>query len=253
MEEALRTAAEADADLVEVDPNGSPPVCKVMDFGKFGWFKWLCKILLTTLNMLHGVIPNYGVAIILLTLIVKVVFWPVTHKSTEHMRTMQRLQPQVTELRQKYKDPQKQHQAIMALYKENKTNPMAGCLPLVIQIPVFIALFTVLRSAVELRFAPFLWIRDLSEPEGLLAGKVPIVGALNILPILMIATMLVQQKLTPSGGDPQQQKMMMIMPVVFLFIMYNMPSALVLYWSISQCLSIVQLLWQRRSTRESPT
>jgi YidC/Oxa1 family membrane protein insertase len=139
------------------------------------------------------------------------------------------------------------NEATMAVYKEHKTNPMSGCLPMVIQIPVFIALFTVLRSAVELRFAGFLWIRDLSEPEGLLAGMVPIVGSLNILPLFMTATMVLQQQLTPTTGDPQQRKMMMIMPVVMLFIFYSMPSALVLYWSTSQCLAIVQLLVQRGS------
>jgi YidC/Oxa1 family membrane protein insertase len=132
----------------------------------------------------------------------------------------------------------------MALYKEHKVNPMSGCLPMVVQIPVFIALFSVLRSAVELRFAPFLWIRDLSEPENLLVGVLPL--PLNILPLFMTATMVWQQHLTPTAGDPQQKKMMAFMPVVMLFIFYNMPSALVLYWSTSQCLAIAQLLIQKR-------
>jgi len=219
--------------------------------GFFGWMgailMWLCPALLWMLKALYAVIPNYGVAIILLTLIVKIVFWPVTHKSTESMKKMQKIQPLVSELRAKYRDkPQRMNQEIMALYKEHKVNPMAGCLPVLIQIPVFIALFTVLRSAVELRFAGFLWIRDLSEPEGLLADVLPI--PLNILPLFMTATTVLQQKLTPTAGDPQQQKMMALMPVVFLFIFYNMPSALVLYWSTNQCLSIGQLLLQRRRT-----
>ncbi|NQT94286.1 MAG: membrane protein insertase YidC [Lentisphaerae bacterium] len=215
---------------------------KIMEFG---WFAWLCKPLLWILTGIHKVLPNYGVAIILLTALVRIVFWPVTHKSTESMRKMQSIQPLVSEIRKKHESkPQKMNQEIMALYKEHKVNPMSGCLPIVVQIPVFIALFTVLRSAVELRFASFLWISDLSEPEGLLAGLLPI--PLNILPLLMTATMVVQQRLTPSSGDNQQQKMMMIMPVVMLFIFYNMASALVLYWTTSQCLSIAQLLLQRR-------
>ncbi len=211
-----------------------------------GWFIWLCEKLLWTLNFIHAYIPNYGVAIILLTIIVKVIFWPVTHKSTESMKKMQKIQPLVNELREKYKDnPQKLQKATMELYKEHKVNPMMGCLPTLIQIPVFIALFVVLRSAVELRFADFLWVRDLSEPEGLLKGVLPWALTLNILPILMTATMVLQQRLTPSAGDPQQQKIMAYMPVIFMFMLYNMASGLMLYWTVSQTLSIVQL-WMHR-------
>jgi len=214
----------------------------VMQFGKL---KWICTPLLWLLNRIYAVLRNYGLAIIVLTAIVRVIFWPVTHKSTESMKKMQKIQPLVKEVREKYKgNSQKMNQEVMALYKEHKVNPTAGCLPIIVQIPVFIALFTVLRSAVELRFAGFLWIADLSEPEGLLAGVLPI--PLNILPLFMSATMAWQQHLTPSGGDSQQQKMMLMMPVVMLFIFYNMASALVLYWSVSQSLSIVQLLHQRR-------
>jgi YidC/Oxa1 family membrane protein insertase len=226
---------------------------EIMEFGR--WFGWICKILLPTLNGLYAVIPNYGVAIILLTLIVRVIFWPVTHKSTESMKKMQAIQPLVTKIREKYKDkPQKMNQEIMALYKEHKVNPVSGCLPMLVQIPVFIALFTVLRSAIELRFSTFLWIRDLSEPEGLFAATplfqmLPFVHSLNILPLLMTATTIWQQKLTPTTGDPQQQKMMMFMPVFMLFLFYSMASALVLYWTVSQVLSIVQLLWQQRQGR----
>jgi len=217
------------------------------DVMEFGFFRVICKPLLWTLNAIYRLIPNYGVAIILLTALVRVLFWPITHKSTESMKRMQELQPQVSALRARFKDkPQKMNQEVMALYRAHKVNPMSGCLPVLVQIPVFIALFTVLRSAVELRFAPFLWIKDLSEPEGLLEGMIPIVGALNILPLFMTATTVWQQHLTPTGGDPQQQKMMMMMPVVMLFVFYSMPSALVLYWSTSQCLAIAQLLIQRR-------
>lgn len=229
-------------DLLKTLPNNQGAV---MQFGWWAWFRWVCGLLLTTLNLIHSVLPNYGVAIIILTIIVKVVFWPLTHKGTESAKKMQQLQPKIAELREQYKDqPQKLQKAQMAMYKEEGVNPMASCLPMVVQLPIFIALFTVLRSAVELRFAGFLWIADLSEPEGLFAALLPI--PLNILPLFMTITMVLQQRLTPSAGDPQQQKMMMIMPVVMLFIFYNMASALVLYWSISQCLSIVQLLHQRR-------
>ena len=222
-------------------------LANVMEFGFFGP---LCRLLLPALNFFYSLVRNYGVAIILLTIVVRVIFWPVTRKSTESMKKMAEIQPEVQKLREKYKkDPQQMNQAVMLLYRERGVNPLAGCLPMVIQIPVFIALFTVLRSAVELRFAPFLWISDLSEPEGLLEGMIPLAGSLNILPLFMTATMVWQQKLTPTAGDPQQQKMMMIMPVVMLFIFYNMPSALVLYWSTSQCLSIAQLLLQQRKQK----
>lgn len=217
---------------------------RVMDFG---FFRYACIILLPLLNAIHFVLPNYGIAIILLTIIVKVIFWPVTHKGTESMKKMQMIQPEVKKLREKYKDkPKKLQTEQMLLYKKHGVNPLAGCLPMLIQIPVFIALFKVLRSAVELRFAPFLWIKDLSEPEGLFAGMIPIVGSLNILPLAMAGTMVLQQRLTPTAGDPQQQKMMMFMPIMMLFIFYGMPSALVLYWTISQGLSILQLVLQQR-------
>ncbi|MFC1496973.1 membrane protein insertase YidC [Verrucomicrobiota bacterium] len=216
-----------------------------------GWFRSLCIGLLWTLNSISGVIPNYGVAIILLTVIVRLIFWPITHKSTENMKKMQEVQPLVAELRTKYKDdPRKMNQEVMAIYKERKVNPMMGCLPMVVQIPVFIALFSVLRSAVELRFANFLWIKDLSEPERLIefGSKIPLLGwdALNILPIIMSVTMFLQFKFTPSSGDPQQQKMMKIMmPVMMLAMLYNVGSGLMLYWSVSQGLHIAQLVMQR--------
>ena len=221
---------------------------------QFGFFKWLCVLLVPTLNFFHALLPNYGVAIILLTLLVRIVFWPLTHKSTEGMKRMQALQPKLKEIQAQFKgDPQKLQQETWKLYRENKVNPMSSCLPMLIQIPVFIALFTVLRSAVELRFAPFLWIADLSEPENLFPGLLPLVPALNILPFLMAGTMLLQSKLTPAMGDPAQQKMMMwMMPAMMLFMFYSMPSALVLYWTVSQVLAIVQLLWQKRRQASAP-
>jgi len=185
---------------------------------------------------------------------VRIVFWPVTHKGTESMKKMQALQPLMTELRAKYKDnPKKLQEETMLLYKKHKVNPLGGCLPMLIQIPVFIALFVVLRSAIELRFASFLWVRDLSEPENLLAGLLPMGFSLNILPLLMVATMYLQQKLSPAGGDPTQQKMMMIiMPVMMLVFFYNMASGLILYWTVSNVIMIVQQLMAKHRSGKQP-
>ena len=219
------------------------------DIMEFGMSKWLCVILLPILNGLNAIFHNYGVAIIVLTIMVRLVFWPLTRKSNESMKKMGAIQPQIKAIQEKFKgDPQKLQQETMKLYRDNHVNPMSSCLPMLIQIPVFIALFVVLRTATELRFAPFLWIRDLSEPENLLAGAIPGVPALNILPFLMAGTMFLQSKLTPSMGDPAQQKMMMwMMPLMMFFMFYSMPSALLLYWSVSQFLAVIQLLRQRKS------
>lgn len=224
----------------------------VMEFGD--WIKPISKLLLKVLNGIHAVIPNYGIAIILLTIIVRVVFWPVTHKSTESMKRMQQVAPLVNALREKYKDnPQKQQQEIMALYKEHKVNPLGGCLPMLIQIPVFFALFTVLRSAIELRFADFLWIRDLSEPENLFHGLVPFVGSLNILPLLMSFTMWLQMKLSPSAGDPAQQKIMSVMmPIMMLFFLYSFASGLALYWTTQNVLMIIQQVMMKKKNAAAP-
>jgi len=222
---------------------------KMDDVMEFGFFSWFCKLLLPTLNFFYSLIPNYGVAILLLTVLVRIIFWPLTHSSTKSMKKMQEIQPKLKEIQALYKDnPQKMQQETWAIYRDNKVNPLSSCLPMLVQIPVFIALFTVLRSAVELRYAPFLWITDLSEPENLFQGMIPFVGALNILPILMAATMAIQSYLTPAAGDPQQQKMMMIMmPIMMLFMFYSFPAALSLYWTVSQVLSIVQMLMMRRT------
>ncbi|MBR4613233.1 MAG: membrane protein insertase YidC, partial [Kiritimatiellae bacterium] len=207
------------------------------------------------LNGLNAVFHNYGVAIIVLTIMVRLIFWPLTRKSNESMKKMGAIQPQLKAIQEKFKgDPQKLQQETMRLYRENHVNPMSSCLPMLIQIPVFIALFVVLRTATELRFAPFLWIRDLSEPENLLAGVIQGVPPLNILPFLMAGTMFLQSKLTPSMGDPAQQKMMMwMMPLMMFFMFYSMPSALLLYWTVSQFLAIVQLMRQRKARAAAAT
>ncbi len=222
----------------------------VMQFGWFEWFRAICAALLYTLNAIYRVIPNYGVAVILVTVLVRAIFWPITHKSMMSMKKMQKIQPLVTVVREKHKsNPQKMNQEIMLLYREHKVNPLSGCLPMLVQIPVFIALYNVLRSAVELRYAEFLWIKDLSEPENLLHGMIPLVGSLNILPLFMTATTVLQQKLTPATMDPQQQKIMTYMPIMFLFFFYTMPSALVLYWTVSQLLAIAQIKWNQRGDK----
>ncbi len=214
----------------------------------------IAKLLLNTLNGLYAAIPNYGIAIILLTIVIRIVFWPITRKGAQSMKRMQEIQPLVAEIRTRYKDnPQRQQKEIMALYKEHKVNPIGGCLPLLIQIPVFIALFDVLGSAIELRFARFLWIRDLSEPENLLAGMIPVVGSLNLLPLIMTVTQIWQQKLTPQAGDPSQQKMMLFMPVIMLVFFYKFASGLVLYWTTSQVLMILSQLYQRSTLRRKPS
>mgnify|MGYP002520855794 CR=1 FL=1 len=217
----------------------------IMDFG---FFSWVCKILLPILNFFHALIPNYGVAIILLTLLVRLVFWPLTHKSTVAMRKMSAIQPKIKALQQQFKDqPQKLQQETFKLYREHQVNPFSSCLPMLVQIPIFIALFVVLRSAIELRFASFLWISDLSQPENLFAGVLPV--PLNILPILTAVTMGLQTHLSPSTGDPAQKKMMTwMMPAMLLFMFYSMASALCLYWTVSQGLSILQMWLIRRST-----
>lgn len=222
------------------------------DVMEFGMWRWVCYPLVWVLNVFHGVIPSFGIAIILLTVLVRLIFWPLTHKSTVGMKKMQEIQPLMKELQAKYKDnPQRLQQETWQLYKERKVNPMSSCLPMLVQIPVFIALFNVLRSAVELRYAGFLWIPDLSEPEGLFASWFPF-GGLNILPILMAATMALQSALTPSTGDKSQQRMMMvIMPIMMLVMFYSFPSALSLYWTISQVLSIVQMWMIRRASAKA--
>ena len=219
------------------------------DVMEFGMWRWLCYPLVWILNKCYAAIPNYGIAIIILTVLVRLVFWPLTHKSTVGMKKMGEIQPLMKEIQAKYKDnPQRLQQETMKLYREHHVNPLSSCLPMLIQIPVFIALFNVLRSAVELRYASFLWIQDLSEPEALFASWFPF-GGLNILPILMAATMALQSALTPQAGDKNQQKMMIVMmPIMMLVMFYNFPSALSLYWTLSQVLSIAQMWWIRKHT-----
>jgi len=222
----------------------------------FGFFDILAKPCLWFMNKIHSVIPNYGVAIILLTIFTKVLLWPLGNKSYKSMSEMKKLQPLMTEIREKYKDDkQKMNQELMALYRTYKVNPMGGCLPMVLQIPVFFALYRMLYQAIELRHAPFfLWINDLSAPDRLFefGFSIPFMEppyGIPVLTIVMGATMLLQQKMSPPPGDPTQAKMMMLMPLVFTFIFINFSSGLVLYWLVNNVLSISQQYYVQKKNQ----
>lgn len=197
----------------------------------YGWVKWLALPLLISMKFLYNYVPNYGIVIIILTILIKIIFWPLGNKSYKSMKEMQALQPKITELREKFKnDKQKLNQEIMQLYKKYKVNPMSGCLPMLIQIPVFFGLYKALLYSIELRHSPFVWwIQDLSAKD-----------PYYITPIVMGATMLWQQKLSPQMGDPMQAKIMLLMPVIFTFLFLNFPSGLVIYWLFNNILSIGQ-------------
>ena len=213
----------------------------------FGWTDIIAKPLLHLLRFFNRYVKNYGVSIILLTILVKILFWPLTHKSYKSMKEMQKLQPLMAKLREKYKnDKQQMNKELMGLYKTYKVNPMGGCLPMVIQIPVFFALFRILGNSIELRHAPFLfWINDLSAPDRLFnfPFQIPFMSppyGLPVLTLLMGASMFIQQKMTPTPGDPTQAKVMMFLPVIFTVMFINFPSGLVLYWLVNNILSIGQ-------------
>jgi YidC/Oxa1 family membrane protein insertase len=197
----------------------------------FGFFSVIAVPIFWLLKHLYGLVGNYGWSIVFLTIIIRIPFIPLVGKSQRSMKKMQQVQPKVMELKAKYKkNPEKLNQEVMALYKKYKVNPLGGCLPLLLQIPVFFALYKVLLIAIELRSAPWMfWITDLSQKD-----------PYYVLPIIMGASMFLQQKLTPTAGDPKQQKIMQFMPVFFTFLFLSFPSGLVLYWMVNNFLSIVQ-------------
>jgi YidC/Oxa1 family membrane protein insertase len=216
----------------------------------YGWFDIIAKPLMWVLIWIDGFVRNWGVAIIVLTVLIKIAFWPLAHKSYRSMREMQKLQPKLARLKEKYKgDTAKINQETLNLYRTYKVNPMGGCLPMLAQIPVFFALYRVLQYSVELRHAPFvLWINDLSAPDRLNIGiPIPHLGGLPVLTLLMGASMWLQQKMTPVTGDPSQAKMMQLLPVVFTFMFIYFPSGLVLYWLVNNVLSIGQQYYVNRS------
>ena len=219
----------------------------------FGWFDFLARPCLWLMNLFYSVIPNYGVAIIILTLLVKLLLFPLGQKSYKSMSEMKKIQPLMKEIREKYKDDkQKMNQEVMGLYRTYKINPLGGCLPMVVQLPVFFALYRMLYEAIELRHAPFfLWIDDLAAPDRLFrfGFEVPFMEppyGIPVLTIVMGASMLLQQKMSPPMGDATQAKMMMIMPIIFTVIFINFSSGLVLYWLVNNILSIAQQYYTQK-------
>ena len=250
--------------LKTIEPPGAQEedlqLADIIDLGFFWYIAW---VMLWLLNFFYGIINNYGIAIILLTLLVKVISYPLTRKGYKSMQAMQKLQPLLTEIREKHRDdPQKLNKVTMQLYKEHGVNPFGGCIPWIPQIPVFIALFALLGSAVELRGAPFfLWIDDLAAPDVLftLPFTIPFIGdAFRLLPIVNGFTTWLQQK--TSGGmapttDNMQAKIMQFMPLIFVFILYNFASGLALYWLCNNIFTIAQQylpkLWQSDEAEET--
>jgi YidC/Oxa1 family membrane protein insertase len=214
----------------------------------FGFFDIIARPMLFALRFFNKYVKNYGISIIIITILIKIIFWPLTHKSYKSMKEMQKLQPLMKKIREKYKhDKQQMNKEMMALYKTYKVNPMGGCLPMAIQIPVFIALYNLFGKSIELRHAPFmLWINDLSAPDRLFSFpfEIPLMSppyGIPVLTLLMGATMYITQKMTPmTMGDPTQAKVMQFLPLFFTFIFINFPSGLVLYWLVNNILQIGQ-------------
>jgi membrane protein insertase, YidC/Oxa1 family, N-terminal domain len=218
----------------------------------FGWFDFIGKPMLWLLNFFHQFSGNYGIAIIVLTVLIKAVFWPITQKGMKSMKNLQKLQPKIAKLRERYKgDPAKLNQEMMTLYKTYKANPLGGCLPILIQLPFFFALYQVLIAAIELRHAPFmLWINDLASPDRLWIGfDIPYLHGIPVLTLLMGASMYVQQKMTPTAADPMQMRIMQFLPIVFTIMFINFASGLVLYWFINNLLSILQQYFVNRQSK----
>ena len=225
-----------------------------IDFGIF----WFISIpLLYILHFFHLFTASYGLDIIILTVLIKVLMAPLTHKSYVSMKQMQKLQPQMERLKERYnEDKEKLNKEIMELYRRNGVNPLGGCLPMVLQLPVFYGLYNCLGTPIELRHAPFLWIKDLSRPDWQsLAFSVPswwpafLPGGIPVLTILMGASMFIQQWMTPTAGDPNQRKMMMLMPLMFTFMFVSFPAGLTVYWLVNNLLTIGQQYWINRSVK----
>ncbi len=212
----------------------------------FGVFKIVSQFLLNFLNTIHGFVKDYGVAILVLTLVVRLVLWPLQSKANQTMRKTALLGPKMQELREKYKaDPTRMNQEVMKLYKQYGINPVGGCLPMAIQIPIFFGLYQMLAQAVELRNARFLWVHDLSQPDTV--AHLPVLGfPINIIPLLMAATQVWLMAMTPKTGDPTQRRIMMFTPLIFLFFCYNFAAALALYYTAQNLFSILQFYQNKR-------
>jgi YidC/Oxa1 family membrane protein insertase len=216
----------------------------------YGWFRLLSRAFLGLLNMFYGWIGIYAVAIIMLTLFVRICIWPLHIKATRAMKRMAKLAPMMKEIREKHKDePQRMNVEVMKLYREYGVNPLGGCLPLLFQFPIFLGYYNMMKSAVEMRGHSFLWIKDLSMPD-----TVATLGPIDInpLPIIMTITMYLQMKFAPQPGmdaNPQMQmqmKIFKVLPILFMFFCYNFASALALYWTVQNIISIGQTWLMQR-------
>ncbi len=239
---------------LEVLEEVNPALSSAIDFG---WAGILALPMLRTLKFLHRISPNWGVDIILVTIVLRVLMLPMSIKSQRSMMRMQRLQPQMQRLKEKFKgEPEKLNREMMDLYKRNHVNPLGGCLPLLIQLPIFVGLYQALLNAIELRHAPFiLWVHDLSAPDCLHVGWLPMIPfttcqGIPVLVILMGLSTFVQQWMSPTSPDPQQQRMMMLMPVIFTVLLINFPAGLSLYYFSSNVLGIIQQLFLNREFRQ---
>jgi YidC/Oxa1 family membrane protein insertase len=229
----------------------------IMDFGFFGM---ISKFMLRVMNFIHGLIEpivppalgKYAMALVLMTVLIKLVFWPLTQKSTRSMKKMQALSPELKKLQEKYKDdPVKMNRKVMEFWRENKVSPLSGCWPMLIQLPIFFALFQMIPNAIELRGTPFLWACDLSKQDTIYV--IPGLGfPLNPLPLLMGLTMFIQARMTPAapGMDPAQQAIMRYMPLIFMVFLYTQPAGLTLYWTVQNLLTILQT--KLTHTEETP-
>jgi len=216
----------------------------------FGWFYFLTKPLFYALNYLSVLFTNFGVGIIILTIFIRIILFPLANKSFKSMNSMRILTPEIQRIRERYKDDRnKMNQEMFALYREKKINPAAGCLPILIQIPIFFALYKVLFVSIEMRHAPFFgWIKDLSAPDptslfnlfGLIPWDPPMFLTIGIWPLLMGLTMYLQQKINPPPPDPIQAKVFMMLPFIFTFLLATFPSGMVVYWTVNNILSIGQ-------------
>jgi YidC/Oxa1 family membrane protein insertase len=220
-----------------------------------GYFGFVSIPFLYVLHFFHRFTASYGLDIILLTVLIKLLMAPLTHKSFVSMKQMQKLQPQMEKLKERYaNDKEKLNKEIMELYRRNGVNPLGGCLPMVLQFPVFIGLYNALSTPIELRHASFLWIKDLSRPDW---QSLPMtIGGwhfgIPILTILMGASMFIQQWMTPSAGDPNQRKIMMLMPLMFTFMFVSFPAGLTVYWLVNNLLTIAQQYWISRHEHQAP-
>jgi YidC/Oxa1 family membrane protein insertase len=240
--------------LLEALDAANPALHKAIDFG---WAGILALVFLRTLKLFHLVAPNYGVDIILVTVALRIAFLPISIKSQRSMMKMQRLQPQMERLREKYKDNNEQLQKEMVdLYKRNHVNPLGGCAPMALQLPIFIGLYEALLNSIELRHAPFIgWINDLSTPDCLHLSWLPQLPMLHchglpVLVLLMGLSSFAQQYMTPTSPDPSQQRMMMLTPLIFTIMLINFPAGLSLYYFSSNMLGVIQQFFLNREFKQ---